>query len=505
MKKLRPICLPGALLLSAAMMHAQLRQDVASFVKKRQPEIVRELVSLLSIPNVAADGANIRRNAQLLQEMLARRGFAAALLETEGNPLVYGELKVPGARRTLLLYAHYDGQPFDAALWKQQSPFHPVLRDGRLEDGAREFPDFLSKREFPPEARLYARSASDDKSPIVALLAALDALRALGRQPTSNLRVVLDGEEEAGSRGLVTSIPKYREKYRADLMLILDGPLHASERPTLTFGARGSLALELTVFGPKFPLHSGHYGNWVPNPALDLVQLLASMKDREGRVTIEGFYDDVPPLAPGVQQALAAVPDEPKELMKLFGIARTEQVARSLQEALQYPSLNIRGLRSAYVGGEARTIIPATATAAIDVRLVKETDPDRMAERVLAHVRKQGFHVVAQEPDDATRARHPRIVRVVRRRGTRAYRTEMDLPESQALTQALERVWGAPPVRIRTSGGTVPISPFIEALGFPAIGVPTVNFDNNQHSENENLRLGHFWKAIVTLSAVLTM
>jgi acetylornithine deacetylase/succinyl-diaminopimelate desuccinylase-like protein len=229
------------------------------------------------------------------------------------------------------------------------------------------------------------------------------------------------------------------------------------------------------------------------------------MKDREGRVTIEGFYDDLPPLAPKVARVLADVPDEPKELMKLFGIARTEQVAQSLQEALQYPSLNIRGLRSAYIGGEARTIIPATATAAMDVRLVKETDPDRMAERVLAHIRKQGFHVVEQEPDDAARARYLRIVRVVRRRGTRAYRTEMDLPESQTLTQALERVWGKPPVRIRTSGGTVPISPFIEALGFPAIGVPTVNFDNNQHSENENLRLGHFWKAIVTFTAVLTM
>ena len=498
-------CLIGIFVLYAAATHAQLRGSVEKYVGERQPEILGELVSLLSLPNVAADRANIRRNAELLRDMLARRGFAAEILETEVNPLVYGELKVEGARRTLLLYAHYDGQPFDAPLWKQQSPFHPVLRDGRLEDGGRELPNFLSMRKYPPEARLYARSASDDKSPIVAMLTALDALRAAGRRPTSNLRVILDGEEEAGSRGLVASIGKYREKLRADLMLILDGPLHPSGRPTLTFGARGNLRVDLTVFGPKFALHSGHYGNWAPNPAMDLAQLLASMKDREGRVVIEGFYDDVPPLAPQVQRVLEAVPDDPEGLMKLFGIARTEQVGRSLQEALQYPSLNIRGLRSAYVGAEARTIIPATATAAIDIRLVKETDPDRMAERVLTHIRKQGFHVIEQEPDDATRALYPRIVRVVRRRATKAYRTEMDLPESQLITEVLERVWGATPVRLRTSGGTVPISPFIEALGFPAIGAPTVNFDNHQHSENENLRLGHFWKAIVTFAAVLTM
>lgn len=505
MKIPRAVGLLVFLLLCAPTARADLRADVDNYVAKQQPAILRELVSLLSIPNVAADRANIRRNAEHLRDMLARRGFAAEILETDGNPLVYGELKVPGARRTLLLYAHYDGQPVDASLWKQASPFQPVLRDGRLEDGGREIPDLLSVREYPREARIYARSASDDKSPIVAMLTALDALRAIGQRPTSNIRVILDGEEEAGSRGLVSSIPNYREKFRADLMLILDGPLHPSERPTLTFGARGNLALELTVFGPKFNLHSGHYGNWAPNPAMDLAQLLASMKNRDGRAAIEGFYDDVPPLSPEVKRILDAVPDEPEQLMKRFGIARTDNVGRSLQEALQYPSLNIRGLRSAYVGAEARTIIPATATAAIDIRLVKETDPDRMAERVLTHIRKQGFHIVEEEPDDAVRARYPRIVRVVRRRGTKAYRTEMDLPQSLAVTQALERVWSATPVRIRTSGGTVPISPFIEVLGFPAIGVPTVNFDNHQHSENENLRLGHFWKAIVTFAAVLTM
>jgi acetylornithine deacetylase/succinyl-diaminopimelate desuccinylase-like protein len=236
-----------------------------------------------------------------------------------------------------------------------------------------------------------------------------------------------------------------------------------------------------------------------------LAQLLASMKDDKGRVVVDGFYDGITPLAPEELRIQESVPDDLDGLKKLFGFAEPDGVGRSLQEAIQYPSLNVRGLRSAYVGADARTVIPAEATAAIDIRLVKETPSGPLVEKVLAHIRKQGYHIVEKEPDDATRLKYPRIVRVVRDTPTEAYRTEMNLPESRLVTQALQQVWGTEPVRIRTSGGTVPISQFIRVLGFPAISVPTVNFDNNQHGENENLRLGHFWNAIVTLSALLTM
>jgi len=499
------------LLIATCDVEAQLKATVEQYVQQHRPEIVGELVSLLSIPNVAADRPNIRRNAEHLREMLSRRGLAAEVLETDSNPLVYGELRVPGASRTLLFYAHYDGQPFDAKLWKQESPFKPILRDGRLEDGAREISISPGPHGYPAGARIYARSASDDKAPIVALLAAFDALKANGLSPSSNVRVILDGEEEAASSGLISSMTRYRDKYHADLMLILDGPLHPSGRPTLAFGARGIATLELTVYGPKMALHSGHYGNWAPNPAMDLAQLLASMKDRNGLVLVENFYDDVPPLSEEEKRILAAVPDDPQELMHFLGISRTDLVGGSLQEALQFPSLNVRGLRSAYVGSEARTIIPETATASIDIRLVKETDPQRMVERVLSHIRKQGFHVVTSPPDDDARARYPRIIQVdsgsggATFTGTKAYRSEMALPGAQLLTEVLERVWDRTPVRIRTSGGTLPISPFIESLGFPAISIPVVNFDNHQHSENENLRLDHLWRAIVTFAAVLRM
>jgi acetylornithine deacetylase/succinyl-diaminopimelate desuccinylase-like protein len=485
---------------------AQLRQPVEQYVAARQQAIVRELVDLLSIPNVAADRANVRRNADLLRQMFAKRGFTAEILETDGNPLVFAERRVPGAQRTLLFYAHYDGQPVDPKGWSQSSPFTPVLRRGRLEDGGQEIPNFLALQQFPPEARLYARSASDDKGPIVALLTALDALVSLQQQPTSNIKVILDGEEEARSPSLAATMGRYREKYRADVMLILDGPLHASGKPTLAFGARGNLIFQLTTFGPKFALHSGHYGNWAPNPAWDLTRLLASMKGEDGRVLVGGFYDDVPPLTPEERKILAAVPDAPDDLMRFFGIGRTERVGSNLQEALQFPSLNIRGLHSGDINEQARTIIPDRATAEIDVRLVKETDPERMLQRILTHIRAQGFHVLLNaEPDDALRARYPRIVRISRIESTKAYRTEMTLPESRALIGTLERVWGEPPVRTRTMGGTVPIDFFIQALEMPAVGVPVVNFDNNQHANNENLRLQNLWDAITTFAAILQM
>ena len=494
--------------LNALAVPAQQRQGqpVEQYVATHQQHIVRELVELLAIPNVAADRENIRRNATALRELFLARGFTTDILETPGNPLVFAELRAPGATRTILFYAHYDGQPVDAKTWNQRDPFVPIMRDKRMEDGGQEIANYRTLTAFPPEARIYARSASDDKAPIVALLAAIDALKATNQPLTSHVKVILDGEEEARSPSLAATMGRYRDRYRADLMLILDGPLHPSGKPTLAFGARGNLVFQITTFGPKFPLHSGHYGNWAPNPAVDLVRLLASMKNVDGRVLIDGFYDEVPALSAEERQILAAVPDRPDELTRFFGIGRAEQVGANLQEALQYPSLNIRGLHSGDIGDQARTIIPDRATAEIDLRLVKETDPERMLQRVLAHIRAQGFHVLTNaEPDDATRARYPRIARVSRIEWTKAYRTEMTLPESRAVIATLDRVWGAPPVRLRTMGGTVPIDFFIQALGMPAIGVPVVNFDNNQHSSNENLRIQNLWDAVVSFAALLRM
>ena len=482
----------------------ELKRQVETYIEIHQKAIIDELVETLRIPDIAADRDNIRRKADHLRIMFADRGFQAEVLETDGNPLVYGELEVPGAQRTLLLYAHYDGQPVDRSQWKQEDPFQPILRDGKMEDGAEQI-DLEGATKFNPAWRLYARSASDDTSPIIAIVAALDAIRASGGQPTSNIRIILDGEEEASSPSLAPAIDKYHEKLKADLMLILDGPIHYSKRPTLVYGARGIVTLQLTTYGPKMSLHSGHYGNWVPNPAIRLAQLLASMKDEEGRTIVEGFYDGIT-ISPEDQKVLDSVPDDEDALMKSLGIAEPDKVGRTLQEARQYPSLNIRGFRSAWVGSEVRTIVPDQAVAEIDVRLVKETPADTMFEKVVAHIRKQGYHIVTEDPDDAVRSRYSRIAKVVRGgKGTEAYRTPLNDPQAAKLVEALERTWSASPVRIRTSGGTVPISPFVRKLDLPAISVPIVNYDNNQHSPNENLQLGYFFNGIVSIAAALTM
>jgi acetylornithine deacetylase/succinyl-diaminopimelate desuccinylase-like protein len=482
-----------------------LGRQVETYVTAHQREIVGELADLLAVPNVRADPAGIRRNAELLRGMLAKRGFTAEVLPTAGSPLVVGEMRVPGATRTLLLYAHYDGQAVNPAAWKQATPFTPTMRTGRLEDGGTEVADFRARSTFEPDWRLYARSASDDKAPIVALLAAIDALKANGMAPTSNVRVLLDGEEESGSPSLPAALERYRDRLTADLMLFFDGPTHPSGRPTIVFGVRGNVGIGITVYGPKMELHSGHYGNWVANPAMRLAQLLATMKDDDGKVLVAGFYDGIAPLTPAEQAMLSAVPDDPAGLMKLFGVAEPERKGLSLQQALQLPTLNVRGLASADVGAGARTIIPAQAVASIDVRLVKETESRAMADKIRAHVRAQGYHLVDADPDDTTRARYPRLARVTGASGTNGYRTDPSSAQSRAVVAAVTRVFDQPPVLIRTMGGTLPIAEIVDALGFPAIVVPTVNFDNNQHSDNENIRLGHFFASIRTLAALLRM
>jgi acetylornithine deacetylase/succinyl-diaminopimelate desuccinylase-like protein len=464
--------------------------------------IVGELVEFLSLPNVATNPADIQRNAEWLKARMERSGIETEIVPiTGGRPVVYGERRAPGAARTLLFYCHYDGQAVDPSKWNNSEPFQPVLRSGKPGDWST-IPFPAAGQPFNDDWRIYARSASDDKSPIVALLAALDALRAQGREPGVNLKFVFDGEEEQGSPNLHEFIARYREKLKADAMIIADGPVHPTGRPTIFFGNRGILTLDLTVYGPRVALHSGHYGNWAPNPAMRLAQLLATMKDAEGRVTIEGFYEDVAPLSGTESAALAAIPNLDAELQQRYGFSEPEGGGKRLDEMIQLPSFNVRGLESAWVGESARTIVPATATAAVDVRLVKGTDHQRMFERIVAHIRKQGWHVTETEPTDTERQAHGRIVRVEKREGYNAVRTPMDVPVAKVITAGVQRANREGVVLQPTIGGSGPSYLFAD-LGIPIVGVPIVNFDNNQHSPNENLRLGHFWRGLDTFVALL--
>ena len=333
-------------------------------------------------------------------------------------------------------------------------------------------------------------------------LYAMDALRAANTAIPFNLKIIMDPEEEMGSPHLAAAVSKYRDLLAADRLIILDGPVHPSGKPTLSFGARGIATLAITTYGPKMPLHSGHYGNYAPNPALELAQLLASMKDRTGRVVIPGFYDGIT-ITDAIRQDLEATPDDANAIGEMLGFSHPDQVGATLQEALQYPSLNIVGMSCGWVGNQARTIVPSEAIANLDVRLVKESDPVRLIGLVKQWIVDQGYHLCDGTPTDEERAQYGKLVTMTSDISYNAFRTDLGTPIDTWLTAALTRAHGEKPVRIRTGGGSVPISPFVETLKIPAVIVPLVNGDNNQHSPNENLRLGNFIDGIKTCIAIL--
>jgi len=459
-------------------------------------EFLGDFAEFLAIPNTPAHPEGLRRTAEWARDELARRGAKARLLELDGvPPLVWARLDAPGATRTLGVYVHYDGQPVDPSRWTHP-PFEPVLYTEAIEAGGmpRAFPG--NGEAIDPDWRIYARSAGDDKAPIPVILAALDALAAQGARPAVNLVFLFEGEEEIGSTNLGAFFEKYRERLDADLWLICDGPMHQSRKPQLVFGVRGYSGIDLTVYGATRYLHSGHYGNWAPNPAWMLARLLASMRDADGNATIEGFYDTVEPLSESEKAAVAAVPGVEEMLMRELSLARTEGGGALLMERLLLPSLNIRGLASATVGPTARNIIPTVAEATLDVRLVRGNDPGDMLDRIERHIEKQGFTIVREDPDEATRLANPRLVKVVRRPGYPAVRTSIDAPIAAPVIAAAGRAAGEPVILVPTLGGSLPLYLFTDVLETPVVVVPIANHDDNQHAPDENVRLGNLWYGI---------
>ena len=465
-------------LLLALPAHPQVR----AWVQANQQPILREFTNLLAIPNVSSDTPNIRRNAEFIRAMFERRGVTTRILETEGAPpVVFGELKAPNAKRTVIFYSHYDGQPITRSQW-ETDPFTPTLKADRL----------------------YARSSSDAKAPILAIAAALDALRANNLTPRVNMKFFFEGEEEIGSPHLEAVVAKYAPLLTSDLWLICDGPVHQNGQHRVVFGARGVLTADLTVYGANRELHSGHYGGWAPNPAVMLAHLVASMRDDNGRVLIPDFYSDIPPLSAVEKKAIADIPSVDNELQQQFGLKRRENAGRTIEEVVNEPTLNIRGLRSADTGPQSRNVVPAWATASIDVRLVKGISPEQAFQRLIAHVKRQGYFVTDKEPDAGARLAYPKIAKITKDAGYPATKTAMDLPIALDAIKAIEAAVGKV-VRTPTMGGSVPIYAFEQVLHTPLIIVPIANHDNNQHAANENIRLQNLWSGIEVMAALMTM
>src|SRR6266545_975281 len=479
--------------------------SVREYRRAHEHEILREFLELLAIPNVADDRENIRRNAAAVVTMMQQRKLQPQLLEASdpaAPPVVYGEWKTPGATRTLIFYAHYDGQPTDPRQWIGSLPWQPVLRTAALEAGGKILPLPKTGEAINPEWRLYARSSGDDKAGVMAILCAFDASIASGVKPTSNLKFLFEGEEEAGSPHLAEIIRLNKELLQSDAWIICDGPVHQSGRKQVVFGVRGDTNVDLTVYGAKRPLHSGHYGNWAPNPAFVLARLLATMKDDSGRVTVAGWYDNIEPLGEAERRAIAEAPQYDDTLRSQLGLARTEGQGKSLLELINEPSLNINGISSGDVGALARNVIPTTATAVLDLRLVKGNDHRRQVQRLIDHIRKQGFYITDRDPTNEERQRYPLIARVTQRTGGyNAERTRMDLDISVAVVAAVQSTSVEAIVRLPTSGGSLPLSVITANLSTVTMTVPIANYDDNQHAENENLRLQNLWDGIETMAA----
>ncbi|MER3373447.1 MAG: M20/M25/M40 family metallo-hydrolase [Allomuricauda sp.] len=491
----------AAFLLSLLIFTSVSGQDDMA-IKSQVASAITELREFIAIPNDALNADDIDDNVFWLKRKFGERGFNTAVLDTENMPLFFAALPVDDAKPTLLLYMHFDGQSVDPSKWDQPNPYEVVLKapDG---DGFKTISFEELNDDINYDWRLFGRSTSDDKSPIVMFLNTIDLLKKEGKEIPFNVKVILDGEEEKSSKPLPKAVKQYRELLEADFLVIADGPVHASGDPTVVYGCRGITTLTLTTYGPVKPQHSGHYGNYAPNPGFQLAQLLASMKDADGKVTIPGYYDGIT-ISDAVMEVLRSVPDSDAGISDQLQFKSAEKVGGFYQEALQYPSLNIRGMGSGWIGDKARTIVPESATAELDLRLVVETDGNRLKKLVKDHIAKQGYKVFDHVPTKEERLAHDKVVTVTEGSVTDAFRTDLDNPYGQFLVKTLQESFGKDVIQIRTTGGTVPIAAFINELKIPAFIVPMVNPDNNQHSPNENLKIGQLAYGIKAFYGMLT-
>jgi acetylornithine deacetylase/succinyl-diaminopimelate desuccinylase-like protein len=468
-------------------------------------EVLRDLVELLRHPNVTGSVDALRLNAGEITRTFEARGASMDVVELpDASPVVVGELRTDRPTATIGVYVHYDGQPVDPVAAWTFPPYSATLLSKALHEGGEIVPAPGPGEDIDPEWRIYARSASDDKAPLAVLLAAVDALITAGIERRVDLLFLFEGEEESGSPNLSRYMELLAPRLEADAWLLCDGPVHQSRAPQVSFGARGYSGFDLTFFGPERELHSGHYGNWVPNPALDLATFLAGCKDASGMVTIDGFYEDTHPMSDADRRAIASLPSVEARLQEELGFGGPEVEGSSYAERLMIPSFNVRGLQSGAVGADARNVVPSQATASVDIRLASGDDPMAMIDRVDARLRSQGYHVLDRNPTPEERRRHRRLARLDRAAGYRAARIPMESPLAATLLEVCEAATGDDVVALPTFGGSVPLYLFEDILDAPVAILPIANHDNNQHAPDENIRVANVWYGIDLWVSLLT-
>ena len=471
-------------------------------IDAKLPEVLVSHREFVSLPNLPVDIQKMYKNIAWVKNRYKKVGFELKNLESSTLPVLFAERIVNSEFKTVLFYFHLDGQPVDPSKWNQKDPFIPVLKKQSENGEWNAIAWEKLNEEINDDWRIFGRAAADDKAPIIMFLSALELMKAQSQEPKFNIKIIFDLEEEYGSNGFLSTLEKYKKNYESDYMIIMDGPAHNSNQPTLTFGCRGIATCSITTYGSKLPQHSGHYGNYVPNPVFSLSRILSSMKAEDGNVLVDDYYDGIT-ISEEVAEILNSVPDTKEMINNALMIKEEEKVGFNYQEALQYPTLNVRQIGTSWKGKGLKTVIPEYATAHIDVRLVVETDGKKQLEKIKKHITDQGYLVLDREPTNEERLSNSKIVTFKGNPGVNAFRTELNSPFGEKLRKTLTKTFGKKPVSIRTMGGTVPIIPAINELEIPAIIVPMVNMDNNQHSPNENIRIGNIRQGIKICLSIL--
>ena len=466
-----------------------------------------EFIEFLSYPNDANYESDIYKLMDWTENKFKSLDFKINRLDTETIPLMLASKHISDDYKTVLIYMHLDGQPVDLSKWNQENPFIPVYKlkeNGKFVDyDSNKIANIDYETLEEKDIRIFARASSDAKGPVMMLIQAIKFMNSKNIDNKFNLKLIMDFEEEKGSPSLPDAVKKHSTILKSDALLIFDGPQHESDLPTLNFGNRGISSITLKTYGPVVPQHSGHFGNYAPNPVFRMSNILSSMKDENGIVKIKGYYDGIT-ISDQVKKYLDNVPDDEKNMLNKMQFKKPESVGNSYQEAIQFPSLNVRGIRAGWVEDEVRTIVPSECIAEIDVRLVIESDGYRLHDLIKKHIEDLGYVVLDHEPSKEERMKYEKIVKFNSTVSYPAFRTEIDSDLGNWLSETLTRTFGVKPVLRRTSGGSVPISPFVNVLNIPAVGVPTVNKDNNQHSPNENIKLINYIKGIESFVGILS-
>lgn len=440
-------------------------EKVKDFVASNQLTFLDQLYSLLRQKSISAQNDGVEECAKLVMEMMNEIGITTKIIDTDGHPVVYGELSNPANTFTLLIYGHYDVQPPEPLAKWVSNPFEPEIRDGRI----------------------YARGAGDNKGQLLAQLLGLKTyLETTGELPI-NLKFVFEGEEEIGSIHLASFVEKHKELLKADLVYTSDGSLHESGSPIVLLGVRGMLAIELEAKGADRDNHSGNKGNIVPNPVWKLIDLLQTMRDKEGKVLIEGFYDNILPLSDYETELLKKIPFDAKSVGEKIGYPELDMNGETYYQKLTMePTFNICGIESGYTGEGVKTIIPSTARVKLDIRLVVDQDPIDIFNKIKSHV-----------------SEHAPDVKISYLGSMQPSRTNAELKVVQKVVHAVQQAYETEPLIQPGMGGSLPNYVWTKLLELPSVIVPYANFDQGNHSPNENIKMKNFLNGVICTAHVI--